>query len=199
MAIRFYDSALLEKLRSWSGDTQLQIFGPDDTRKLFEVYTDQKNDTPVKLPLIALRRVGGYEIINTNKRPITFDGFTLSANTDKSKQLNAIPVNITYQLDIYTRYLSEADELARNIIFNIINYPHLKIQIPYENSYIEHSGTMRIISNVDDNSDVPERLIPGQFTRLTFGLTVDDAYLFDIRIRDNYLIDADVKFASEKN
>ena len=58
---------------------------------------------------------------------------------------------------------------------------------------------MRIISNVDDNSDVPERLIPGQFTRLTFGLTVDDAYLFDIRIRDNYLIDADVKFASEKN
>ena len=32
---------------------------------------------------------------------------------------------------------------------------------------------------------------------ISFGLTIDDAWLFDIRIRDNYLIDADVKFSSD--
>ena len=42
--------------------------------------------------------------------------------------------------------------------------------------------------DVEDNSSVPERLINGQFTRFTFNITIDDAYLWDTRIRDNYEI-----------
>ncbi|MBO5711334.1 MAG: hypothetical protein J6R47_00710, partial [Acholeplasmatales bacterium] len=101
---------------------------------------------------------------------------------------NAIPIGIAYQLDIYTRYLEEADEYARNFIFNIINYPKLTIELPYESQGIKHDANIRITSDIDDNSDIPERLIPGQFTRLTLGINIDDAYLFDVRVKDNLSI-----------
>ena len=34
-------------------------------------------------------------------------------------------------------------------------------------------------------SDVPERIVAGQFTRYTLNIVVHDAYLYDIRVRDN--------------
>lgn len=39
-------------------------------------------------------------------------------------------------------------------------------------------------NEVQDNSAIPERLIHGQFTRFTMSIKIDDAYLFDVRIRD---------------
>ena len=44
-------------------------------------------------------------------------------------------------------------------------------------------------SDISDNSDIPERLISGQFTRYTIQLEIDDAYLFDIRYRDVYSLE----------
>jgi chorismate synthase len=51
-----------------------------------------------------------------------------------------------------------------------------------------HISNIRLTTEVEDNSDIPERLISGQFTRLTIGIDIDDAYLFDVRIRDNLSI-----------
>ena len=42
---------------------------------------------------------------------------------------------------------------------------------------------------VEDASDIPERLISGQFTRMTIQFVVDDAYLFDIKISKTKRID----------
>ena len=53
---------------------------------------------------------------------------------------------------------------------------------------LSHDANIRVTSDVEDNSDIPERLIPGQFTRLTLGISIDDAYLFDVRIKDNLSI-----------
>ena len=99
--------------------------------------------------------------------------------------LQAVPIGIGYQIDVYTRYLAEADEYARNLVYNIINYPKLTIEIPYENSKLQHDANIRILSDVEDNSDIPERLISGQFSRFTIGINIDDAYLWDVRIKDN--------------
>ena len=41
----------------------------------------------------------------------------------------------------------------------------------------------------DTSAGTSERLVPGQFTRLSYQFTVDDAYLWDIRIKDNKHID----------
>lgn len=188
MAVKFYDDALLRKLQKWTADTHINVTGVNDTKRLFEVILDKNNDSPIKLPLIALSRNGGYTISRKYKNPLSHNGSTILVNSQKGAKLNAIPIEITYQLDVYTRYLEEADEYARNLVFNIINYPKLQIEIPYESTGFKHDANIRLISEVEDNSDIPERLIPGQFTRFTIGINIDDAYLFDVRVKDNLSI-----------
>lgn len=188
MALRFYDEALLKKFQRWTADTQVQLTGINETRRLFETVLDKQNDRPIQLPLIALSRNGGYTIQSKYRQPKTYSGSTVIRTQDTGAKLNAIPVGITYQIDIYTRYFEEADEYARNLVFNIINYPKLVIEIPYEDSGLTHDSNIRIVTDVEDNSDIPERLISGQFTRLTIGIDIDDAYLFDVRIKDNLSI-----------
>ena len=188
MAVRYYDEALLKKLQNWTAGTHMNVTGVNDTRRLFEIVSDKTNDRPIQLPLIAISRNGGYSIINKYKQPLSHKGNTLLRDENSGTILNAIPISIDYQLDIYTRHLEEADEYARNLIFNIVNYPLLRIEIPYEQSGMMHDANIRLTSEVEDNSDVPERLIPGQFVRLTLSLNIDDAYLFDVRIKDNLSI-----------
>lgn len=188
MAVRFYDEALLKKFQKWTADTQVQLTGINETRRLFEVVADKTNDKPIQLPLIALSRNGGYTIQEKYKQPRSYNGSALVVTTDTGAKLNAIPIGISYQIDIYARHLAEADEYARNIVFNIINYPKLNIEIPYEDSGLTHDANIRLITDVEDNSDIPERLISGQFTRFTIGIDIDDAYLFDVRIKDNLSI-----------
>ena len=89
---------------------------------------------------------------------------------------------------MYTRYLEEADSYMRNLIFNIINYPCLQVLVPYEDAMFKHESTIRITTDVADNSDIPERKSIGQFTRLSLNITIDDAYLFDVRKFDTYRI-----------
>ena len=188
MAVRFYDDALLKKFQKWTADTQVQLTGINETRRLFEVIADKQNDKPIQLPLIALSRNGGYTIQEKYKQPRSYNGNKLIVTTDSGAKLNAIPIGISYQIDIYARHLAEADEYARNIVFNIINYPKLNIEIPYEDSGLTHDANIRLITDVEDNSDIPERLISGQFTRFTIGIDIDDAYLFDVRVKDNLRI-----------
>lgn len=188
MAVRFYDEALVAKLKKWTQDTDVTLLGVNETKRRFEVLADKNNDQPIKLPLITLSRNGGYTILSKNKKPLSYDGNTFVRSNEKSALLNGIPISIQYQIDIYTRYLEEADEYARNIVFNIVNYPKLNIEIPYEDLGLTHDANIMLSSDVDDNSDIPERLIPGQFTRLTIGIVIDDAYLFDVHIKKNLSI-----------
>lgn len=184
MSVKLYDDAIIAKLSNWTRNTQIHLVSPNDTRRLFEVYADTHQDNPVELPLIVLSRSGGYSVLDTAKRVLSFDGKQINLGDTRSCQLNAIPISIPYQLDIYTRYFEEADEFSRNLVFNIINYPKLDVVIPYEGRNYHHDSNIRMTPEVEDNSDIPERLISGQFTRNTIHLTVDDAYLFDIRYRD---------------
>lgn len=188
MAVRLYDEALLAKLRKWTADTNVVVTGVNETRRLFEVVADKTNDRPIQLPLIALSRNGGYTILSKYKQPVSYNGGKLIITESAGSKLNAIPIGITYQLDVYTRELAEADEYARNLVFNIINYPKLQIEIPYEDSGLVHDANIRLVSDVEDNSDIPERLIPGQFSRFTIGIDIDDAYLFDVRVKNHISI-----------
>ena len=188
MSIKLYDQALLAKLRNWTLDTQLTLTGVNESTKLFSTIADQSNDTSIKLPLIALSRPGGFVINEKYKQPKSYNGVTIAQTSQRGARLNAIQISIPYQLDIYARYQEEADEYIRNIVFNIVNYPVVNIEIPYYDFGITHTSNIRLSSDVEDNSDVPERLVSGQFTRYTLNLVIDDAYLFDIRLKDNLRI-----------
>ena len=188
MSIKLYDDALLNKLRNWTLDTEIFVTGVNESTRLFTAVADKNNDKPIQLPLIALSRPGGFIIEEKYKQPKSYNGVKFAYNDERGARLNAIKISIPYQLDIYARYQEEADEYIRNIVFNIINYPVVKIEIPYHDFGIFHDSNVRIASDVEDNSDVPERLISDQFKRYTISLVIDDAYLFDVRVKDNLRI-----------
>lgn len=189
--VNLYDEALLAKFNKWTEKTELHIYGPEQTRQMIQVIADNTNDTPIKLPIVCLRRKGGYTILNTNKRPLTYDGLQIAGTKETAMVLNAIPISIQYQLDIYTRYLKEADAYCRDFIFNIINHPNVKIVVPYNDANFEHNSTIRIGADIEDNSDIQERLVTGQFTRLSLMIDIDDAYLWDTKVRKNLSFDFD--------
>ena len=198
MAVRFYDEALKNKIQGWIKDPNIKVLSPSDTTRLFQIKSDEINDKPITLPLISLSRDSSVRIRNANKRVMSFDGVRVRAVDNETKEeinpgraykLNAIPVAITYQLDIYTRYYEEADEYARNFLFNLINYPKLTIEIPYNNVCLTHDSNINLDNNIEDNSDVPLKLFPDQFYRWTLTLTIEDAYIFSVPLKENVLID----------
>ena len=197
MAIRYYDEALTEKIKAWVKDPNMTVLSPADSTRLFQMKLNENNDKPLNLPMIAISRDSNIEIISTNRKPLSYDGATLESNYKTTKQLNAIPIKLSYQLDIYTRYFAEADEYTRNFIFNFINYPKVSIEIPYNDSSIVHHSTALLETTVSDTSEIPERLISGQFTRMTLKLNIDDAYLFSVPFKDNWAIEAELQTLCE--
>lgn len=184
MSVKLYDDALLDKFKKWCEGIDLTILSPDETAHLLQVKAQQTDDSPIELPLICITRPAGYELSdNPHKHPITFDGYTLQANSKKSIQLNAIPIKLSYQLHIMTRYREEADDLARNFIFNLINYPRFSIYVPYNDVDYEQEAMIKVQSEIADNSNIDLRLVTGQFTRLTITFDIEGAYLWDARIR----------------
>ena len=193
MSVRFYDEALVNKIKGWTTDTATQVLTTDSASEIFKVIEDQTKDAPIKLPMIVVRRSGGYTIKNTTKRHLMYDGKMLSWDVNTSTMLNAIPISIKYQIDIYARKQSECDEIVRNLVFNLITFPVLHIELPYFGKNYTHDSNISLLGEVDDNSDITERLSFGQFTRFSLGAVVDDAYLFDVRKRNNYAIDINLK------
>lgn len=82
MALYYYDKALVDKLKYWTGDSNITITSPDETKRLFQYKSDISNDKPIQLPLITLRRGRDINILDTNKQPLSFDGLTLNADED---------------------------------------------------------------------------------------------------------------------
>ena len=193
MATFLYDEALVEKFKNWTQKSQIEIYGPNETSRMFGVMADKSNDEPIKLPIITLERDRGFEIINdgTTRRPLSYDGVTFNIDSRYGDTLNAIPISIAYQVNVYTRYAKEADILVRNLIFNVINYPGLEIVVPKAgvynketDSYDDYIHMARIEmgnTTIQDNSNERERFIEGNYTKLSFLIQINDAYLWDLR------------------
>ena len=199
MSVRFYDEAVANRIKSWIKDPDLLVLKPDETARLFQTRADQKNDKKLTLPLIALSREPEIEILNTQRKPMSYDGLKLRLydnKTGKEVRLNstfklrAIPIRIAYQIDIYCKNLVECDEYAREFTFKLINKPTVEIEIPYNNVKLTHESTIHMENTIRDNSDIPERHFETQFTRFTINIIIDDAYYFGVEKKDNLLISA---------
>lgn len=188
-----YDEALLKKIKYWVSDLPITVTGVDETRRIFEYIADTTNDNAIKLPLITIRKRPTITLNSTNKKALTFDGWRKNIDGKRGDQLNGIPIHIEYAIDIYTRHYEESEEYIRNFVFNIVNYPKLHIEIPYNDSKIIHNSNIRLEPDINDNSDIPERLISGQFTRRTLLIYIDDAYYFDYRTKETWKVDPDVE------
>ena len=189
MSVYLYDEALLSKIRDWTDDTKVRIYGPDDSHQLFQVLADEQDDRRLELPMIVLTRPGGYTVTNTNRKPLSYNGLTLSQESLFASKLNAIPIAIKYQLDVYTRYMKEADTYTRELVFNIVNHNKVEVNIPYEDVNYKHISSVWMSNEIVDNTSVPEIIVRGQFYRMTINLEIDDAYLWDVKKYKNASID----------
>lgn len=196
MAIRYYDEALANKINSWlpkSKNRKIQVLKPDEVKRLFSIEADERNDKPIQLPLIAISRETQIDVMHPTKRAMSFDGMMLKSDGKHTLQLDAVPISLTYQVDIYTRHFDEGDELLRELIFKIINNPQLTITLPYNNQNLIQVCAMKMQGQVEDTSSISERLFSGQFTRWTLRLDIDGAYLYSIPYVDNVKVEYELE------
>lgn len=199
MAVRLYDEAIYSKIKSWVRDPNMKILKPDEVTRLFEIRAEKEQDKPLSLPLIAISRDKNVEILQNKKHPMSFSGVPLGATRKVTATLDAIPFITRYQLDIFTERYEEGDEYMRNFVFQLINNPKLKVQIPYNDANIEHLFYLRLLSTITDNSDISNRLFPGQFTRWTLQLEIQDAFFFSVPITKNWSIDESAGLIIQNN
>ena len=179
MSVGLYDKAFVALLEAWlPEDHKIRILKPDETSELFKIKADENNDRPIVLPIIALSREPHIHISNTFKQPKSFDGVVLTKLDKHNKEvkgstvfkLNAIPMQIDYQLDIYTKQQEQADNYLREFVFKFVNNPKLVIEIPYNGIKYKHESTIYMNNDIEDNSDIPLHKYKGQFTRYTIKL-----------------------------
>ena len=196
MAIRYYDEALANKINSWlpkSKNRKIQVLKPDEVKRLFTIEADERDDKPIQLPLIAISRETQIDVMHPTKRAMSFDGLMLKSDGKHTLQLDAVPVALTYQIDIYTRHFDEGDELLRELIFKIINNPQLTITLPYNNQNLIQVCAMKMQGQVEDTSSISERIFSGQFTRWTLRVDIDGAYLYSIPYVDNVHVEYELE------
>ena len=155
MSVTLYDEALIKKINSWIGDERLKVMSYDDFNSSIAVTADETGDKPIELPLILITR-SGFTIANTNRTQRSSYGLTIEANLNKNEWINVIPIDLSYQVDIYTRYMKEANEYVRNMIFNIVNFPRLTIELPYYDQKLTHNSSLSLRPEVQDNSNIPK-------------------------------------------
>ena len=196
MAIPYYDEAIAKRLQDWINDPKIHVYRPEEVSWMLQQKADEANDNPISLPFIALSRQTEISLENPNRRPMSYDGLSLrlldkdgrEVHLKSGYKLNAIPMRLNYQLDIYTKGMIEATEYIREFVFKLVNYPTIAITIPYNGVDLTHKSTIQVNPQIEDNSDIPQRLYPGQFTRFTIRFSVDDAYLFSVVAKDHLSI-----------
>ena len=201
MAIRLYDEAVAKKINSWlpkADNGVIQVLKPDETNRLFSIEADINNDKPLQLPLLALSRNTQISISRPVKCPMSYNGLTLEKDAAHTLQLDAIPISLNYQLDIYTRRYDEGDELLREMIFKLINNPQIVIELPYQNLHLESVASIQLDGSIEDTSAITQRLFSGHFTRWTLNFNVIGAYLFSVPYVDNFHIEYELEVKQNK-
>ena len=185
MGIKIYDDAIVKKFRKWWPDQNLRVLKPNETSRLWGIQANEKNDEPLTLPLLSISRDPSIGLDIPGRRSLSCDGVTLDGSPDQTLQLNAIPINITYQIDIYTQKYEDGDTILRALVMNIVNHPKMKVLIPYNDVQIKHVANLWIEGDLTDNSDIPEKKFADQFTRWTIRVAVHDAFLFSVPVVNN--------------
>ena len=200
MGVKLYDDAIIKKIQKWCPNEQnLKILKPNQTNRLFSIKADENNDKTLTLPMIAVSRDPSIGIDILGRRSLSCDGLKLDASREATIQLDAIPINITYQIDVYTQKFEEGDDFIRSLVYNIVNHPKMKILIPYNDVNIKHVCYLWLEPEITDNSDIPEKLFADEFTRWTIRVAIHDAFLFGTPVvRNARLIGVELEVKDKK-
>lgn len=157
------------------------------SENVFNIIGDIAEDA-IQFPLISLTRIG-WSLSDNKPEFMTkagmLDNVKEGEKDNKLKQirLQALPITINYQLDVWTRTRIDNDALTRDLIWYYTLNPQLLVDIPHGLN-IKHVFNVFFENDIEDNSDIVEHQNRGQFFRQTLGLYVDDAYLWRSSVKN---------------
>lgn len=189
MSVYAYDEAVVQDLRRIFSDGRIHIIPPEDAFDL--IGTLQKDN--IRFPLITLARPGW--LLSDNKpQHMIFEGLPDKITDSKIEvpehrtdgfdssfkviRLQAIPIRINYQVDIWTESRLENDNIMRELIWYYTLHPTLKVKIVYDDIERLHNFNLFFDADVEDNSDIVSHKEKGRFFRQTISMYTDDAYLW---------------------
>lgn len=198
-----YDIAIIKDLRARFNYTKdgkkktNNIIQITNSENVFNIIGDIENDT-IQFPIISLIRTGWQftgsepEFLNNSGGLV---GYMEGEKGERIKQvrLQAFPIQINYQLDIWTQNRYDNDVIAREFCWFYKQNPQLRVFIPHGLNITEPFNLF-IEPEVVDNSDIAEHNSRGRYYRQTIGLYVDDAYLWKSSVTNVPGIDI-VKFS----
>lgn len=192
MSADLYDNAIINSLREITQDTRIHI---SPVENVFRTIAKLENtEDKIELPLISVTRTG-WSLLNAHHTQ-KLAGDTLSYDTEKDwvQNIQMMPIQINYLLDVWTKTRKENDLIMRELIFYYSTHPTLKVQIPYNSDY-EHTFNIYFNADIDDNSDIVEHKNRGEYFRQTIGFYTDDAYMWKTSSRPftKVIIDVEVE------
>ena len=175
MSVTYYDKAIIADMRKITQDTRIHIVPVENVFRTIGKLEDSEDH--IQLPIISVTRTG-WSLQNAQHSQ-KFEGATLAWDKEKDwvQNIQFMPIQINYLLDVWTRTREENDAIMRELIFYYTNHPTLKIDIPYSADY-SHNFNIFFMSDIEDNSDIVEQKNRGEYFRQTIAFYTDDAYLW---------------------
>lgn len=165
MSLKSFDTALKLKLQELYPNV---ILSSED--KSFYYGSDNDNELKVTLPLITFDRISNQLSTDTFSHPSSFRGGWDGGHT-MSRDL---PVNLVYQINIWSDDRYECDDLWREITAYF--FLHSILEVKYENTEVVKEYPT-FITNVDIDIDTTSFSDNGRLYRQIITLEVRDARL----------------------
>lgn len=173
--IYLYDKAIVDKFRTIFADSRITVQPPENAIR----YVAQLSKDDVTFPLISLNRTSWSIRSSDISWAQSRTGVANRINPDNTiSVMRAIPIQMEYQVDIYTIDRMTNDEIYRELIFYFLKNPTLEVDIPYTVDG-QHVFNFDINPDITDNSDTVEHVNKGVLYRYTSTWVVKDAYLFE--------------------
>lgn len=177
MSVYAYDKSIVKAFEC--------IFNKDISINVVENLFDFKafiHRDDLQLPIINITRTG-WSINDNRNHAMKFTGSFVDKYLKEDEQMiyykgvRMMPININYQVDVFTDTRKENDLIMRELIFYLSTHPTLLVNIPYGLD-IQHVFNLIFDSNVEDNSDIAGHSNKGRYFRQTIGMYIDNAYLW---------------------
>lgn len=168
-SLKLYDISLTSKLKSIF--TNVTYASPDEA---LESSSDDKSD--INFPMISLYRLDNPPIFTERyNNPSAFRGRMNSYTQSGYRNIMTLPVNLSYQIDLWSSTRDELDTMYCELLFYLVRYPNIEINID--------SGTHNFPINITDAESLMDfdDENSSRTYRMSITLEVPDAVLFYLK------------------
>ena len=174
-SLKIYDKGMLNKFRSVFDNC---IIAESDGA--FSTAEEQLGE--VKLPLISIYR-DDFNIhparFNLSQRRRGSSIVSKAEDNSEYKTIQDIPMELSYQIDIWTRRKEDIDKLVPEVIFWLVENPNIEVNIDGIDHPIEFSLTLE--EDIMDNTDLMSFEDKGRIFRMTIPVRIHEARLIGFK------------------